>query len=358
MNVTAKWLLPLVAAALGGCATAPWADEPGSVCDFEFPFVNDYDIVNRTTFRWDDTFVTNNSAEYRQEIAGPMSALAASVYGYRLFTDIRSLMDMGFPPERLLRCYGEDLRYDDPKYGNIFNVINPEDIVPCVPFSFWGSQRFGHDLYLRSCNFLHFTGTWTHTGYVGMKNAHREICGYDYYHLLGGAHLKEKLGEFAQGMVPTVKKYYHVPPELRAEGKLVCAHSFLEMVLSNKMASAYDQARQVSLMSDMANISSAYNEITNSQEDDAVGMVRTLDHRLRFVRPRDDGNGQFEPDGRDFSQQPGVMDFTWQLSCTHSFPSYVSWMKSAESHGPESVFYNWDDEDDIPHNDWLLDDIF
>ena len=32
-------------------------------------------------------------------------------------------------------------------------------------------------------------------GYVGMKNAHREICGYDYYHLLGGAHIKEELEE-------------------------------------------------------------------------------------------------------------------------------------------------------------------
>ena len=493
---------------LGGCATTPWEDGPGDVCDFEFPFVNDYDIVNKTTFRWDDSYVTNNPSEYRQEIAGPLSALAASAYGFRLFTDIRSLMSMGFPPERVVRCYGDDLRYDtpkygrdrvgysiasrqceipgedfkivavvvrgtfgrdewisnvnvanswgerpnpdpeamphyhegfsraadsvfealaayvasnridlatakilvtghsrgaavaniigarlddgtageafaavkpanvyaytfatpgvsvrptegmkDPKYGNIFNIINPEDIVPCVPFSFWGSQRFGRDLYLRSCNFVPFTGTWTHPGYVGMKNAHREICGYDYYHLLGGAHIKEKLGDFAQSIVPTVRKYYYVPPELRAEGKLVCTHSFLEMVLCNKMASAKDQAQQVSLMSDMAHISSAYQEVTNTKEDGADVAMRKLDHRLRFVRRRND-DGQFNPDGRDFSQQPGMTDFVWQLSCMHSFLTYVSWMKSAEAHGPSSVFYNWDDENDIPHNEWLIDDIF
>lgn len=42
----------------------------------------------------------------------------------------------------------------------------------------------------------------------------------------------------------------------------------------------------------------------------------------------------------------------------HSFTTYVAWMKSAEAHGPESVFYNWDDEDDIPHNDLFLDDLF
>ena len=485
-------------------------ESAGDVCDFEFPFSNDYDIINRTTFRWDDSYVTNSPAEYHQEIAGPLSALAGSVYGFRLFTDIRSLMSMGFPPERVVRCYGDDLRYDDPKYGrdrvgytiasrqceipgedfqivavvvrgtfgrdewisnvnvanswgekpnpdpekmphyhegfsraansvlealesyvvsnridlakakilvtghsrgaavaniigarldtaaesekgpiaavkgenvfvytfatpgvsvrptdgmkdpkygNIFNVVNPEDIVPCVPFNFWGSQRFGHDLYLRSCNFVHFTGTWTHPGYVGMKNAHREICGYDYYHLLGGVHIKEKFGDFAQSVVPTVKKFYYVPPELRAEGKLVCTHAFLEMILCNKMASARDQARQVSLMSDMANISSAYKEMTNHSDDGVEREDRKLDHRLRFLRRRND-DGQFDPDGRDFSRQPGVSDVVWQLSCMHSFTTYISWMKSAEAHGPSFVFYNWGDEDDIPHNDWLIDDIF
>ena len=507
-QVKAAVLAALAAVMLGGCATAPWAEEPGDICDFEFPFVNDYDIVNKTTFRWDDSFVTNNPAEYRQEIAGPLSALAASAYGFRLFTDIRSLMSMGFPPERVVRCYGDDLRYDtpkygrdrvgytiasrqceipgedfqivmvvvrgtfgrdewisnvnianawgekenpdpaemphyhegfskaadsvlealaayvasnridlsvakilvtghsrgaavanligarlddgtaggvfaavkagnvfaytfaapgvsirptegmkDPKYGNIFNVINPEDIVPCVPLASWGAQRFGHDLYLRSCNFLPFTGTWSNPGYVGMKNAHREISGYDYYHLLGGAHTKESLGRFVEGVIPTVRKYYRVPPELRAEGKFVCPHSVLEMILCNNMASARDKAQQVSLMSDMAHISSAYTEITNQKKDGIGEEMRKLDHRLRFVRRRNE-DGLFNPDGRDFSRQPGVWDILWQLTCTHSFSTYVAWMKSAEAHGPDSVFYNWDDEDDIPHNEWLIDYIF
>ena len=93
-------MLPLIAVLVGGCATAPWTTKPGDICDFEFPFANDYDIINRTTFNWDDSYVTNNPTEYRQEIAGPLSALAASSYGYRLFTDVRSLMSMGFPPER------------------------------------------------------------------------------------------------------------------------------------------------------------------------------------------------------------------------------------------------------------------
>ena len=89
----------------------------------------------------------------------------------------------------------------------------------------------------------------------------------------------------------------------------------------------------------------------------ADSVLEALADYVVFVRRRND-DGQFNPDGRDFSQQPGMTDFVWQLSCMHSFLTYVSWMKSAEAHGPSFVFYNWDDENDIPHNEWLVDDIF
>ena len=503
-----EMLVAVTALALGGCATTSGDVAPGETCEFEFPFMNDYDVINRTTFAWDDSYVTNSPTTYRQELAGPLCALAASTYGFRLFTDIRSLMDMGFPPERVRRCYGKALCYDDPKYGrdrvgytlavrhselpgsdyeivmvlvrgtfgrdewisnvnlankwgekpdpdpaemprfhegfslaadsvmdalaefvgeqgidlskakilvtghsrgaavanligarldlagmgkgafaavrpenvyvytfatpgvtiqptegmkdpkfgNIFNVINPEDIVPTVPFAFWGAGRFGHDLHLRSCNFLPFTGTWSHPGYVGMKNAFREICGYDYYHLIGGVMAREKIGGFARNIVPTVRSFYSVPPAMRAEGKRVCTQTFLEMVFWNRMASADDAARRVSLMSDMSSIASAYGDITNQRVEGTE--PKRLDHRLRFIRRQSDGNGQFDPDGRDFSRQPGMGDVIWQLSCTHSFLTYLAWMKSADAHGPSSVFYNWDDEADVPHNDWWLDNIF
>ena len=60
-----KLMLPLVAVLVGGCATAPWTEKPGDVCDFEFPFSNDYDIINRTTFNWDDSYVTRGSTTGR-----------------------------------------------------------------------------------------------------------------------------------------------------------------------------------------------------------------------------------------------------------------------------------------------------
>ena len=73
-------LSAFAAVMLGGCATAPWAEEPGDICDFEFPFVNDYDIVNKTTFRWDDSYVTNN----------PTTGFGSSAAGTRTSCSIRT----------------------------------------------------------------------------------------------------------------------------------------------------------------------------------------------------------------------------------------------------------------------------
>ncbi|MBQ6341881.1 MAG: hypothetical protein IJI41_02025 [Anaerolineaceae bacterium] len=36
------------------------------------------------------------------------------------------------------------------RYSNIFNLINPEDVVPMVPFAEWGFARYGVDLFLPS----------------------------------------------------------------------------------------------------------------------------------------------------------------------------------------------------------------
>ncbi|MBR6091166.1 MAG: hypothetical protein IKP86_14605, partial [Anaerolineaceae bacterium] len=36
---------------------------------------------------------------------------------------------------------------DGEKYGNIFNLLNPFDMVPMVPFPEWGFHRYGIDLY-------------------------------------------------------------------------------------------------------------------------------------------------------------------------------------------------------------------
>ena len=38
----------------------------------------------------------------------------------------------------------------DERYGNIFNIINPADIMPSLPLRAWGYERYGVDLTLPS----------------------------------------------------------------------------------------------------------------------------------------------------------------------------------------------------------------
>lgn len=37
---------------------------------------------------------------------------------------------------------------DDPLYDNIFNILNPSDLVPRLPLESWGYERYGNDLWL------------------------------------------------------------------------------------------------------------------------------------------------------------------------------------------------------------------
>ena len=37
---------------------------------------------------------------------------------------------------------------DDPLYDNIFNILNPSDMVPRLPLESWGYERYGNDLWL------------------------------------------------------------------------------------------------------------------------------------------------------------------------------------------------------------------
>ena len=478
-----------LALVLAGCASIQM---PGEPCVFEFPFVNDYDVINRMTFDWDDSYVTNRSCVYRQELAGPLSGLAASVYGFRLADDIRTLEGLGFAREKMRRCYGRNVDYHHPKYGrdrvgytiasrpsrlpcadyeillvavrgtfgrdewlsnlniantwgaapepdlktlpllhegfsraaesvlealaeyvatnridlsrakilvtghsrgaavanligarlddapadtpfatvnrdnvfvytfatpnvtirrddsvrqakygNIFNVISPEDMVPNVPIAEWGSARYGKDLFLRSYAHLPFLGSWTDSGYSDMKDAYRESCGYDYYHLLFGSDVVEGSVRFAASVMPTVADCYWVTPKMRAEGNFTSIHSFIEMVLWRTMVGVDEQPRDITLAGDVKRLANAYSQITNS---DGEEDLKKLDRTIELINPFSKGDAQpFDPDGRDFSRQPGFTDVGWMITCTHSFETYVAWMKSAAQNGPEAVFLNWEE---------------
>lgn len=439
---------------------------------FELPYLLDYEVVNRTSFTWRDDYLAQSSFVYSQRIAGPLSALAACVYGYRGDMDRRSLVRLGFNAATLYRRYGTDLDYahsrygkdqvgftlatkrvmldgmvrdvllilvrgtfgrdewisnmnmcnawgreesPDPdripelhegfnraadavqeaveayvvsnrldlssakvvvtghsrgaavanilgarvddgamlsgvrpgnafvytfatpntvfgpevecgvvQYGNIFNILNPEDMVPLVPIARWNARRYGTDLFLKNYDELTTWEVWTDPSYNAMKDEFRRMTGYEWWHTPLGTNSTQVLPALLGAVSPTVGDLYAIPPEQRAAGNLTSIHSILETFIYRSMDDPREKEREMSLGGDVKHLTEAYTKVSEREEEPARDEARF-----------------FTPDGRDFSRQPGMFDFIWRLCCMHATQTYIGWMKAAELHGPGSVYKNW-----------------
>ena len=470
--VSTSWFIRVACAAallLGaGCATAPVRDWESKT--FEFPYVHDYEVVNRTTFTWRDDFLSADSRAYSQELAGPLSALAASVYGYRHDLDVHALVEMGFNAASLYRRYGRDLDYADatygrdqvgftlaakrifldgalhdvlfvvvrgtygrdewisnmnicntpgravdfapeqvpalhegfrkaadavqtaveayvasngvdcasakvvvtghsrgaavanllgarlddgkllpgvrpgnafvyafappntvldpaaetdaPRYGNIFNIVNPEDMVPLVPITKWSSRRYGRDLLLKHYDALSTWEVWTDPAYNAMKDEFRTMTGYEWWHTPFGTNSTYLVPAVLGAVAPTVPDLYLVTKDQRDAGNTTSVHSILEMMVFRSMDPVSD-APDPSLGDDVRQLTRVYSKMRDSK------------------RAEDGDDYFYTPDGRDFSRQPGIFDLPWRLSCMHATQTYIGWMKAAELYGPAAVYRNW-----------------
>ncbi|MCQ2389286.1 MAG: hypothetical protein MJ138_06200 [Kiritimatiellae bacterium] len=119
------WRVPLKRAALAvalacgaaACRITPYCRHPGATPRlFELSYPLDYHVPNYVKFDWSDDFLLGDPDEYRQELAGPLAALAASTYGAPEEMDLRSLERLGFPRARTFRRYGRAIDYSDPKW--------------------------------------------------------------------------------------------------------------------------------------------------------------------------------------------------------------------------------------------------
>lgn len=467
-------LATLAALALATGCTTP-VKPVGVLRDFEFPFVNDYSVVNHVSFRWSDTFLTNRCDAYHQELAGPLAALAASAYGYRMYMDSRTLYALGFAPEDMYRRYGFDLDYTDPKYGrdqvgftlaakkipldgsvrdvlfvivrgtfgknewlsnlnpcnswgravdpdpakippfhegfrlaadaveealvayaasnrldlanakvvltghsrgaavanilgarlddyaangsssplaairhdnlfvytfatpntiinsgvnttaaryaNIFNVINPEDVVPLVPVAKWDYRRFGRDLQLLCYDDLSIWSVWWGDAYNSMKDHFKAMTGYEWWHMPFGTKATHVLPSLIGALAPTLGDLYTVPPELREAGTATSIHSILEYTICQTMEDPVTEERAISLGGDIAKIAKTYSTINNPKSGSADEYIA-------------------QPDGHDFERQPEWLNIPWRITCMHAPGTYIGWMKAAEECGPEEVYRN------------------
>ncbi|MBO5941440.1 MAG: lipase family protein [Kiritimatiellae bacterium] len=459
--------------AVTGCTTPRTI---GTTEKFEFPYVNDYSISNYATFRWSDSFLTNNCDIYHQELAGPLCAIAASTYGYRMYMDSRTLFRIGFSPETMYRRYGADINYKHPKYGknqigftlahkksiiddkttdilmialrgtfgrdewlsnmnacnswgsddnpdpekipflhegfriaadaveeavkgyvarqninlasakiviaghsrgaavanilgarineqadgmqtgffssfsranlyvytfatpntvllpenlvgntlygNIFNIINPEDIVPMVPLADWNYRRYGRNLFLKNYDQLSLWEIWTDNGYNSMKDNFRSITGYEWWHMPLGTNSTYAIPQLLAAVAPSIPELYALTPQQREDGNLTSIHSILETAIYRSFEDPIENEKTLSLGSDVNRISGRYNNIDKSNYDQRKEIF-------------------YNPDGKDFSRQPGIFDIPWRLACMHATQTYIGWMKAAEKYGPESAYLNW-----------------
>lgn len=196
--------------------------------------------------------------------------------------------------------------------------------MPRVPIIHWSANRYGRDLVLKSYDHLHLTGSWTDSAYCRMKDEFKDMTGYEYWHTPMGTNSTDIVPAMLGALAPTLADLYAVPPEQRADGNMTSIHSILETVIWRGMDDPVENEKSISLGGDVNHLSDAYSTVSDAGESSSSRM--------------------YMPDGRDFSQQPGLFDLGWRLCCMHATQTYIGWMKAGEEYGPENIYVNWPDE--------------
>ncbi|MBR2683953.1 MAG: hypothetical protein IKE22_11890, partial [Atopobiaceae bacterium] len=94
------------------------------------------------------------------------------------------------------------------QYLNIWNIINPEDLVPRVPLSRWGYGRNGVDRYLPSVS----TSGYYPAEYDRMNGLFRVYYGEDYANYPGGVQVADSVDHDLWKLAETVEEAYDLGP--------------------------------------------------------------------------------------------------------------------------------------------------
>ena len=102
----------------------------------------------------------------------------------------------------------------NPSYGNIFNIVNPEDVITRVPLCEWGYGRYGRDLVLPSRS--NTDGDVYKALLSEMNGCFEEFSGETFRGYLGGTLTASAISIEICALAPTTRRYYGnclvVPP--------------------------------------------------------------------------------------------------------------------------------------------------
>ncbi len=220
---------------------------------------------------------------------------------------------------------GADVENDVMRYANIFNILNPEDIVPLVPVLRWNARRYGTDLHLKNYDELSLWEVWFDPGYNEMKDEFQRLTGYEWWHTPLGTNSTQIIPALLGAVAPTMQDLYAIPPDQRAAGNLTSIHSILETLIYRSMKDAKGREHELSLGDDVKKLTDVYTTVSSAETAQETTSSSYF----------------YTPDGRDFSRQPGMFDIPWRLACMHATQTYIGWMKAAEIYGPAAVYKNW-----------------
>lgn len=144
-----------------------------------------------------------------------------------------NLADQGYFPTENIYVYtfaapnvSQEDKVRDSKYNFIWNIVNPEDIVPIVPLnrkdkkSEWNFGKFGQTKVFAS--YWNTEKTVYEQNYIPrINNYFSKIMRRDYYPFKTGTYIPSIVTRLLSDLYPTIKDYYDAPISLRKQAEKI-----------------------------------------------------------------------------------------------------------------------------------------
>ncbi len=166
----------------------------------------DYDCAYAENFYLAARDVMDTQADYLNALEKPVFLVTGHSRGAAIANLLGAMLSDRFGPENVYAytfASPRTVRGDIPAYDNIFNIVNPGDIVTYLPFPQWGFVRYGRDLILP-------TDTASETDREAVLAAYKarlDKLGEDITLLFSGA-MAEKWTQAMTDLMPTVAESY------------------------------------------------------------------------------------------------------------------------------------------------------